>query len=296
MTEYNAFWDGTTTGKAGPYSSAQFAAFVMDLLATAASGRANAGVITGRGNGTDDPLDVQETAPASKNVLVKEGSAFVPRLATATAAKGINWYYTDADITVAIPDNSDGSGFDRIDLLVLRLNTTTQTITPTLIEGTPAGVPVAPSPVRSGAIYDIILAEVTAQNLFTTIVNADIDNTVRNHVPVWEPLNGGTGLEGISVGQFFVGGDTTNQGVATPSVTVSHHRLISDTAQDGNWGVVDGRITEIFVSSVGTAAAMATPIIIDDAVDPAGNLTGAIASNQIPLSAGTYEILGGAIM
>ena len=190
MTEYNNFWDGTTLGNAGPYNSQIFAAFVQDLLASA--DKLNSGILKGRGNGVDNPLDVQETSPASKQVAVKPGSALVPQLSSLDP-KGARWYYTDSDVNITVPDNVDGSGFDRIDLLVLRSNSTTQTITPVLITGTPSGSPSAPSPVRSGATYDIELAEITAQNLFKTITNSDIDASVQTRIPVWETVNGGQG-------------------------------------------------------------------------------------------------------
>lgn len=231
MVEYNNFWDGTTLGKAGPYSSQIFAAFMQDLLA--AHGNLNAGILTGRGNGVDDPLDVQQTSPASKQVVIKPGSAIVPQLSS-TEPKGARWYYSDSDTNVTIPDNTDGSGFDRIDLLVLRSNSTTQTITPVLITGTPAGVPVAPTPVRSGAIYDIILAEITAQNLFVTITTADIDTTVQLHTPVWTTINGGTGIEG-----GFVTGDMIGADAAETMVRVSlddFHSPMRDDSQANGFG------------------------------------------------------------
>lgn len=291
MVEYNNFWDGTTLGKAGPYSSQIFSAFMQDLLA--AHSNLNAGILTGRGNGVDEPLDVQETSPASKQVAVKPGSAIVPQLSS-TEPKGARWYYTDDDVNVTIPDNTDGSGFDRIDLLVLRSNSTTQTIQPVLITGTPAGAPVAPVPVRSGAIYDIILAEITALNLFTTITNSDIDTTVQTHTPVWEPINGGTGLEGgYSAGNLIAA--TGANAMARVNVITQWDRLMYRSAEANLMGWLDDRTAFIYGTG-GVSALQAGSWALeqlDSFLDPGGQIVDSLVSNQLTLFEGDYRLLWG---
>lgn len=70
-------------------------------------------------------------------------------------------YWSEAD-TLAIAA-ADGSN-PRIDLVVLRVTRVGQTdegkVVPTVITGTPAGSPVAPSPTASSATDDIVLAQV----------------------------------------------------------------------------------------------------------------------------------------
>ena len=291
MVEYNLHWDGTTLGKAGPYSSQVFSAFMQDLLA--AHDNLNAGILTGRGNGVDAPLDVQQTSPASKQVAIKEGSALVPQLSS-TEPKGARWYYTDEDVNVTIPDNTDGSGFDRIDLLVLRSNSTTQTITPTVITGTAAGAPVAPSPVRSGAIYDIILAEITAQNLFATITNADIDTSVQTRTPVWEPNNGGTGIEGgYSAGNLIAATGANAMAVIAPPAQWG--RLFYRSGQSNLAAWLDDRTA--FIYGTGAASAINSGTFateqIDSFIDPSGEIVANLAGNQLTLFAGDYLLVGG---
>jgi hypothetical protein len=91
-------------------------------------------------------------------------------------------YNNTSEATIPIAANSSGN--TRIDLIVLRLRRTETslgagdqyTIVPHRIEGTPAGTPVPPSPVRDntpGAGYwDIPLAEVTVINGASTITAA----------------------------------------------------------------------------------------------------------------------------
>jgi hypothetical protein len=279
MTEFNFPWSGETLGKAGPYSAALFAQYSEDLLAI--NGQANSGIIIGRGNGVDAPLDVQETSPASKSVRVRAGSAFVNG----------RWYYTDADVNVLISDNTDGSGFDRIDLLVLRSNSTTQVITPTIITGTPAGSPTAPLPVRSGAIYDIELAEVTAQNLFTTIVNADIDTSVQLIAPLWEETQGGTGRNTYADGDILAADAADSLGVI-PTLATNGAVLVRDSTQSPKYAWIDKRITRIYKSSNSSFEALANPIPIDGEDDLASNLRAVVSASRFYPNAGTYKIWG----
>lgn len=289
MTEYNRFWDGTTVGFAGPYDSQGFALFVQDLLGSASI--LNAGILTGRGNGVDAPLDVQETSPASKQIAVKPGSAMVSQLHP-TKPKGVRYYYTDDDINITVPDNTDGSGFDRIDLLVLRSNSTTQVITPVLITGTPAGAPVAPTPVRAGAIYDIELAEITAQNLFVTITNSDIDTSVQTRTPVWEPINGGTGLEGgYSAGDILYASGAN--AFSTANLPEAHIPVGDGT------GVVsiDTRPIVLWRNSGSTTVfgvSLLNTIPLTNSNDDTGYLLG-LGSNQFQLAVGWYRALFGTI-
>ena len=280
MTQYNAFWDGTTLGNAGPYSSEDFARFLRSIMN--ASEEDNQGVFIAPNNGTQSSLQVTETSPASKSVLVREGAALVEG----------RWYYTDSDVNVTIPDNTDGSGFDRIDLLVLRKNETTQTITPTLITGTPAGAPVAPSPVRVDPIFDIEIAQIEADNLFTTIVNADIDNTVKNTVPIWQTKNGGTGLEGGSVkGDLLIGTAADTYGLLNYSGN-DGDRLAIDTAQATGFKYIDPTPSVVWLASLGATTSYSNPMVLNSSDDNAGNFRSALSANTFFPEAGFYEVYG----
>lgn len=190
MTEYNFPWSGVTTGKAGPYTADLFAQYSQHLMNNAL--RDNAGVVIGSGDGVNAALAIQETAIASTSVRVRTGAAFVAgRL-----------YITDADVILPVTANSSGN--PRIDLMVLRSNSATQIITPFIIEGTPAGSPVAPSPVQSGSIYDIPLAEIAVSSPFASIVNANIDNTVRDYHILLPVELGGTGVRSVVEGDVLI--------------------------------------------------------------------------------------------
>lgn len=278
MTEYNFAWDGASLGKAGPYSSEDFARFAYSILGLAET--ENQGVLLTPNDGSNASLAVTQNSPAGKSVLVKEGAAVVNG----------RWYYTDADIQVTIPDNTDGSGFDRIDLLVLRSNSTTQTITPALIEGTPAGSPASPTPVRTGAIFDIELAEIQADNLFTTIVNADIDNTVKTLAPIWSAFNGGTGI---------AGGYTQGDGIRASGNDILE--IIQSIGEDGGLIVeqngstpisIDTRMSIAYLASATGSALITNPVAIANGEDLAGNFRAVVSSSRFYPEAGLYRVEG----
>lgn len=192
MAEYNFPWQGRTTGKAGPYTDSLYARMMRDLFN--AFLRPNAGVVPDTGDGVNASLDVQQTAVASTSVRIRPGSAFVIG----------RWYMTDDDIV--LPITANGSGFTRKDLVVLRSNSSTQIITPFIIDGTPSGSPAIPSPVQAGSIWDIPLAVITVSSPFASIVTADIDNSddIREWYTVHPIKMGGTGLDEVALGDVLV--------------------------------------------------------------------------------------------
>lgn len=193
MTERSIPHTGKTQGDAGPYSSSDWAR----VWRTSFQGlqRDNASVIYDTGNGTDEALWVEETAPASTQVQVNIGNAYV---------KGY-WYQTDAIVNVQIAPNTDASGDDRIDLIVLRLDITNQDVRIEILEGTVAPVPVAPSVTQNATIWEVPIAEIAVANGFTSIVDADIDNTVREYAYLWPVQMGGTGLVTHDIRQLMIG-------------------------------------------------------------------------------------------
>ena len=80
----------------------------------------------------------------------------------------------DADYTFSAIAPPVGS-FSRIDAVVLRQNTTESVRAPSLliVTGTASSTPVAPSPTRSGGIYDIVLAHVLVEPLASTCTVTD---------------------------------------------------------------------------------------------------------------------------
>jgi hypothetical protein len=81
------------------------------------------------------------------------------------------WHSTDADVELSITNN--GSGNPRIDLVVLRLNDTTDTVSYAVVEGTPAATPSAPTPSAVNP-YEIPLAYVAVANSAATIAAGDV--------------------------------------------------------------------------------------------------------------------------
>lgn len=280
MVENSAPFNGTSPGDAGAYSASDWTAIWLDIITRRLNSDLG-GVLRDTGDGTNPPLQVSESSPQAKSVTVRIGSAM-----------NYGWWYRD-DAENVHSINANSSGSTRIDRIVLRLDTTLQTIRQTKIEGTPgAGAPSITQDLAGLGIWDIPLGQIELANGYTVVTDAMITDQ-RTSALISSPLEGGTGVEGVLPGQFYIGSDTENEGAVTPEVTGNYRMLVSDSAQDGNWNVVNILPTEILVSSVSAIEAITSPVQIDDAKDPAGNLTGAVASSQFPLSAGTYLIIGG---
>ena len=101
--------------------------------------------------GFEQGLAVEETAPPTMGVRVRPGFGWVQGY----------WYYSDSDITLPVPD-SHGT-LDRIDRVVLRLNTVTGTLGWVIKEGAAAADPNPPTLTRdlSGqGIYEMSARQV----------------------------------------------------------------------------------------------------------------------------------------
>ena len=74
---------------------------------------------------------------------------------------------------------ANGESQPRIDLIVLRLddNKAQRSIRVEVVKGTPQSQPVKPTPVREGAVYDLVLANIMVRANVSTITNADITDT-----------------------------------------------------------------------------------------------------------------------
>lgn len=75
-------------------------------------------------------------------------------------------------VTLAVAENTSGN--PRIDRVVARLNEASRTIEFDVLEGTPAGSPVAPSLTRNEGVYEMGLADITLANGYSTITSGII--------------------------------------------------------------------------------------------------------------------------
>ena len=67
--------------------------------------------------------------------------------------------------------------YPRIDAVVIRLDNDARTITSQIVKGTPAASPVAPSPVRTGTIYDLVVAHIYIPAGAASITAGNITDT-----------------------------------------------------------------------------------------------------------------------
>ena len=118
------------------------------------------------GIGNNNSFKVVAAAGGGMSLTVKPGACLI------NGATGYN-----VDETRIIISNSDAQ--PRIDLIVLRLddNKAQRSIRVEIVKGTPQSQPVKPTPVREGAVYDLVLANVMVRANVSTITNADITDT-----------------------------------------------------------------------------------------------------------------------
>jgi hypothetical protein len=87
------------------------------------------------------------TADSGSTITIGEGFAIV---------KGF-FLNNDSDYSISLTADAN---YSRIDRVVIQLNTTSGTITPTVITGTAGSTPTAPSLTRTETVYEISLAQV----------------------------------------------------------------------------------------------------------------------------------------
>jgi hypothetical protein len=105
---------------------------------------------------------VKPQAVPNKTVYVDTGVVFI------NGAMRI----LEEPITLAVAENTSGN--PRIDRVVARLNEASRTIEFAVLEGTPAGSPVAPDLTRTVGVYELGLADITLANGYSTITTAEI--------------------------------------------------------------------------------------------------------------------------
>jgi hypothetical protein len=150
MTLYSRFFGGPE-GSVPEYTQPQFAEVLAKIFSN--------GVFSGIG----DDFAVVENDPVSLSVVVGAGEAWIQGF----------WCQNTADLTktlaAADPDN------DRIDRIVLRLDTTTNfKISVEVLTGTPGAVPEAPALTQTAATYEISLAQVLVAEDATSVSDTEI--------------------------------------------------------------------------------------------------------------------------
>jgi hypothetical protein len=107
-------------------------------------------------------LNVLAHSPANLSVDVQIGSAQL---------KG---YYINSDTIVNVAIAANTSGYNRIDIIVLEINTTTKATTFKAVQGTPSSSPTAPLPTNTSTIMQFKLAEVYVGNNVSVINQVNI--------------------------------------------------------------------------------------------------------------------------
>lgn len=130
------------------YSSSAWREYFSSLLEN--------GIIGQEGN----ELQVKPQTVANKSIYVDTGSIFI---------EGAIRVLQIAQ-TLAFSDNTSGN--PRIDRVVARLDYTNRKIEFAVLQGTPVANPVAPSLTRNTSLYEMVLADVTLVNGFSTITGA----------------------------------------------------------------------------------------------------------------------------
>lgn len=105
---------------------------------------------------------VKPQAAPNKTVYVDTGVVFI------NGAMRV----LEEPVTLAVAENTSGN--PRIDRVVARLNEASRTIEFDVLEGTPAGSPVAPDLTRTAGVYELGLADITLANGYSTITAAEI--------------------------------------------------------------------------------------------------------------------------
>lgn len=258
MAQSSRPWSGTSTGDAGPYTDTQWREIFRYCHQHGTDG--NLSVL----HDVLNALEVGASSPAAKSVDVDTGSAM---------ALG-GYYNASAAVTLTINDNS--SGQDRIDLVVLEIDYSAQTIRLAVKDGTPAGSPVAPSPTQTaGTLWQLPLAEVDADNGFSSIAAGDIrDRREFANLPPYAAAS----LENGAAAALDIGDavklDTGEDSAVDTTTTESDPRIVGALVQ----GNVDGetvRLAQMGKVSLYVDGAVSRGDLLA-AASSAGQVTGAV--------------------
>lgn len=148
--------------------------------------------------------------PGDNTLKLVQGSGMIPVLKSGYALVRGHMYYNDADLNVTF---AAADATARIDRLVLRLDPTANTITPTIVKGTAgSGTPNAITQ-TDAANYDVLIDEVNIGASATNILTADITDKRTFMGQVWglwtTATRPGTGVGTVSPRKGQPGFNTT---------------------------------------------------------------------------------------
>ena len=103
--------------------------------------------------------------PSGMNLNISEGHANI---------KGYRYELIDG---IDLPISYGNGLYSRIDNVVIRLDLENRKITMEVVEGTPSGTPVAPSPVRNEILYDLVIYQLQIPAAATTLTESMIKDT-----------------------------------------------------------------------------------------------------------------------
>ena len=121
------------------------------------------GIVTDDATLNASTSDLAVTAGTGLQVLVAEGNAFV---------QGTFFIQSGNYTELTIAPNTSGN--PRIDLVVVSADFVGNTTTLVVLDGTPAGSPVAPTPTQNAILWQLPLAQVAVANNASSIVSGDI--------------------------------------------------------------------------------------------------------------------------
>lgn len=136
-----------------------------------------------RGDGVVPPGDTSAPAYASALAVTADASGFNVRVGAGEAWVDGGYYAEDTQRTV--PINAPDATNPRIDLVVLRWDGPLATADPVVLQGTPAGVPVAPTPTQNrGGRWEEVLGEVRVNTGATNIAAPAVTDRRRFALPL----------------------------------------------------------------------------------------------------------------
>lgn len=109
--------------------------------------------------------DSLQVSTDTQNIIVAKGRA------------NINGYAFINDTVYSVPLVTGGANNPRYDAVMLTLNLTNREITIDYVQGTESASPTKVAPIRSGNIYQLVLAYIYVDKQVTTITNANIEDT-----------------------------------------------------------------------------------------------------------------------
>lgn len=289
MVQSSKPWNDNSPGDAGPYSAQLWAYMYRAFFANVFTANDDRGVLPLSGNGTNSPLLVAVTSPATNQVRVYPGEAFVNG----------RHYISDAQENLTIAAN--GSPNPRIDRIVLRQDFSAQTIRLVVLQGVAGVIPVAPSLTqdREGT-FEIPLAQVAVPSGFSVISTGITDERVS--AVVFPTQHGGTSLSSFdsafTEGQILVASAADNM-VLVPPMT-DYSIFGGDSSQPGNINVVSQRPHQLrgpqtstwaLTRPANTTSGTLIPFTTAKYLNPDGYIT-SLAANLFTLEAGSYIVTG----